>query len=138
MGCKTLGLEPLTPLVTRLQKCNLDIYKVFRMTDNVTSKLKDFRDNVNIEFEHWFNFAVKLGEEVSRVPSVQRLAKGWSRFRPNIENDGSLSYYKGSLAISFPDDINSQLENRLKDRNHIAIFKISSRNYSEDFIRKIS
>ena len=108
------------------------------MTDNVTSKLKDFRDNINIEFEHWLNFAVKLGEEVSRVPSVQRLAKGWSRFRPSIEIDGSLSYYKRSLAISFPDDTNSQLENRLKDRNQIAIFKISSRNHSEDFIRKIS
>ena len=40
------------------------------MTDNVVSELKDFRDNVDIEFEHWFNFAVKLGEEVNTAPSA--------------------------------------------------------------------
>ena len=49
------------------------------------------RNNVDIEFEHWFNFAVKLGEKVNTVPSVPRLAKSWSRFRPNVENDCSLS-----------------------------------------------
>ena len=59
------------------------------MTDNAVSELKVFRDNwighrrirqirirqIDIEFEHWFNFAVKLGEEVNTVPSVPRLAK---------------------------------------------------------------
>ena len=88
------------------------------MIDNVISELKGFRDNVDIEFEHWFNFAVKLGE-VNTVPSIPRVTKSRSRFRPNVENDGSLSYYKRSLAIPFLDDINSQLEYRLKDRNHI-------------------
>ena len=67
------------------------------MTDDVCHiRIKGFRDNVDIEFEHWFNFALKLGEEVNTVPSVQRLAESWSRFRPKmmVENDGSLSYYK--------------------------------------------
>ena len=35
------------------------------MIRNVISELKDFSDNADIEFEHWFNFAVKLGEEVN-------------------------------------------------------------------------
>ena len=93
------------------------------MIDNVISKLKGFRDYVDIEFEHWFNFAVKVGEEVNVVPSVPRLAKSWSQFRPNVGNDGPLSYYKRSLAIPFLDDTNSQLEYRLKNRNHIEIFE---------------
>ena len=41
---------------------------------SVISEFKGFRDNLDIEFEHWFNFALKLGEEVNTVPSVQRLA----------------------------------------------------------------
>ena len=60
------------------------------MTDSLISELKGFRNNDDIESEHWFNYAVKLGEEVNTVPSVPRLAKSWSRFRPNVENDGSL------------------------------------------------
>ena len=79
------------------------------MVDNVISELKSFRDNLDIEFEHWFNFAVKLGKEVNTIPSVPRLAKSWSQFRPNFKNDGSLSYYKNNLAIPFLDDINSPL-----------------------------
>ena len=105
-----------------MQKRNQDIYKSCQTIDNVIFKLKAFRRNVNIKFEHWFNFAVKLGEEVITIPSVPRLTKSWSRFRPNAENDGLLSYYKRSLAIPFLDDIISQLEYRLKDRNHIEIF----------------
>ena len=64
------GLEPLKPLVTKLQERNQDIYKTYQMTDNVVSELKGFGDNVDIEFEHWFNFAVKLGEEVNTAPSA--------------------------------------------------------------------
>ena len=120
------GLEPLKTLVTKFQKRNQNIYKAYQITDNIISEVKGFRDNVDIDFEHWFNFAVKLGEEVNTVPSVPRLANSWNRFRPNVENDGSLSYCKRRLAISSLNDINSQLEYRLKDRNHIDIFAIPS------------
>ena len=59
------GLESLKPLVTKLQKRNQYIYQACQMIRNVISELKDFSDNADIEFEHWFNFAVKLGEEVN-------------------------------------------------------------------------
>ena len=106
-----------------MQKRNQDIYKIYQITGNVIPELRGFRDNVDIEFEYWFNFHVKLGKELNTIPSVQRLGKCWSRFRPNMENDGPLSYYKRSLAISFLDDINSQLEYRMKDRNYTATLK---------------
>ena len=35
------------------------------MIDNVISELKGVSDNVDMEFENWFIFAVKLGEEVN-------------------------------------------------------------------------
>ena len=65
-----------------------------------------FRNNEDKEFKYWFNFAVKLGEEISTVSSVPRLATDLSWFRPNRENDDPLSYYKRSLAITFLDYIN--------------------------------
>ena len=88
------GLERLKPLLTMLQKRNQDIYKAHQMSGSVISDLKGFRDNVDIECEYWFNFAVKLGEEVNTVASVPRLGKSWSRFRPNVGNDGPLSHHK--------------------------------------------
>ena len=71
------------------------------MIENVISELKAFRDNVDIEFEHWFNFSVKLGVEVNTTLSVPRLAKSWGRFRPNVKNECPLSYYMRSFAIPF-------------------------------------
>ena len=66
---------------------------------------------------------------------VPRLAKGWSRFRVNVENDGPKSYYKRAVAVPFPDDMTSQLQDRLQDRDHIDIFALlpsvmSSNNYN--------
>ena len=74
-------------MVTKLQKRNQDIYKAYQIIDNVIFESRGFRDNVDIEFEHWFNFAEILGEEVNAVPSIPRLAKSWSRFRQNVENN---------------------------------------------------
>ena len=48
------------------------------MIDIVISELKIFRNSLDIEFRPRVNFAIKLGEEVNPVPSVPRLAKGWS------------------------------------------------------------
>ena len=42
------GLEPLKPLVTKLQKRNQDNYKAYQMIDNVISELKGFIDTVDI------------------------------------------------------------------------------------------
>ena len=65
---------------------------------------------------------------------VPRLAKVWRRFRSNVENDGPKSY-KRAVAVLSLDDINSQLQGRLQDRNHINIFALlpsvmSSNNYN--------
>ena len=56
--------------------------------------------------------------------SVPRLAKSWSRFKSNVENDGPKSYYKRAIGVPFLDDISSQLQDRLQDRNHIDIFAL--------------
>ena len=47
-----------------------------------------------------------MTESVDVRPSAPRLAKGCSRYRSNIENDGIENFYKIPLAIPFFDDIN--------------------------------
>ena len=82
------------------------------MIDNVISELKGVSDNVDMEFENWFIFAVKFGEEVNIDHQLQDgLCLKAKRF----------SYYKRRLAIPFLDDVNSQREYRLKDRSHFSI-----------------
>ena len=88
------------------------------------SVLKGFRENIDLEFNNSSNFVLKLAEEVGRTPPVPKLAKCWSRFRPNVDNDSSQTYYKRSVVIPFLDNKNSQLESSLKDRNYIEIFTI--------------
>ena len=55
-----IELEPLRPLVTKLQKVSQENCKAYQMIDNVISELKGFRDDVDTGFETWFT--VKLRE----------------------------------------------------------------------------
>ena len=64
------------------------------MTDLVMSDLKRYLENNDEEFKARCNFATTMAHLVDVQPSVPRLAYGWSRFRFNVENDGSNSYYK--------------------------------------------
>ena len=61
------GLEPLNPLVKKLQKRNQGICKTYQMIDNVISKLKGFRDIVDMEFEHWFKSKIKRSSKHSTI-----------------------------------------------------------------------
>ena len=44
------GLEPLKPLVVKLQKRDQDIFKGYYMIDTIVSDLMDYRRNVDKEF----------------------------------------------------------------------------------------
>ena len=49
-------IKPIKPLVTKLQKCNQDIYTAYQMIDNILREFKDYRDGIDIEFQHWHDF----------------------------------------------------------------------------------
>ena len=67
------GLEPIKPLVSKLQKRNQDIFKGYHMIDNVIDRLKGMRGEVDDEFNDWYqqtvginytyNFAIKFIKE---------------------------------------------------------------------------
>ena len=80
-------LEPLKPLVTRSQKENQDIYMAYSMIDLVMSDLKSYWENIDEKLKAWYNLATTMTQSVVVQPSVPRLAKGWRRFRYNVENE---------------------------------------------------
>ena len=128
-------IEPIKPLVTKLQKRIQDIYRAYQIIDNVLRESKNYRDDMDNEFQHRYSFAVRICKDFGIEPGLPRLAKCWSRYRLNVENDGTISYYKRTVAIPFLDDINFQLSERLKDQNHVETFtllpsKIFSESYS--------
>ena len=100
-------LDPLKPLVTKLQKRNQDIYVAYSMIDLVMSDMKLYRENIDKEFKPWYNLATTMAQSADVQLSVPRLAKGKSRFRSNVENNGLRSHYKRVVAVPFLDDINS-------------------------------
>ena len=68
-------LEPLKPLVTKLQKQNQDIYMAHSMTDLVISDLKRYRENIDEEFKARYNLSTTMVQSVDVQPSVPRLAE---------------------------------------------------------------
>ena len=55
-------LEPLKPLVTKLQKGNQDIYQAYQMIDQVNTNLRETKDNVDEGFHHWYEMACEMAK----------------------------------------------------------------------------
>ncbi len=118
------GLEPIKPLVSKLQRRNLDIFKGYHMIDNVIDRLKEMRAEVDDEFSDWYQQAVGIASSVGVHPKKPRTAVCWSVNRDNVEGRSTEEYYKRALGIPFLDDIVNQMEDRRKDRNHVELFNL--------------
>ena len=79
------------------------------MTDSILRELKNYRDDSDNEYQHWYYFAVRICKDVGIEPGLPHLAKCWSSYRQNIENDGTILCNKRTVAIQFLNDIIFQL-----------------------------
>ena len=110
------GLEPTKALVTKLQKRNQDIYQTYCMIDKVLSDLRDIHFSFN---KVWFTFAVDTAKSVGVEPSLPRTARCWSRYDNNVPGEDSETNYQHSIAIPVMNDLITNFEDRILDRNHI-------------------
>ena len=117
-------LEPTKPLLTKLQKRNQDIYQAYCMINKVLSDLRDIQSNIDAEFKVWFTFAVEMAKTVVVEPSLPRAARCWSRYRNNVPGEDSETYYRRSIAIPVMNDLITNLQDRMSDRNHTEIFAL--------------
>ena len=65
-------LSVLKPPSVKLQKRDLDVYKAYNNSNNVTDDLQDIRDNIEDIWTKWFDLAVTTAENISVVPSNQQ------------------------------------------------------------------
>ena len=118
------GLEPLKPLVAKLQKRNLDIYHAYYMINKVIRDLKDIKRDIENEFKGWFKFATDMASSVGVDPEKPRTAKCWSHFKDNVLSTDYESYYRQSIVIPVMDSLINNLEDRIADRKHTEIFSL--------------
>ena len=117
-------LEPLKPLVTKLQKRNQGIYQAYHMIDHVLSDLKHVKNNIEEEFSVWFKFAVDMAASVGTHPDKPRTAKCWSNFKNNVPSTDNESYYRQSIDILVMVNLINNLEDRMADRSHTELFSL--------------
>ena len=118
------GMEPLRPLVKKLQGRNQDIFQAYHMIDSVIEDLSMKRVNIEREFTDWYEQAVKMAQSVGVQPNKPRTIRCWSRFRDNVESNDIEEYFRRSVAVPFLDSITSQLRSRLADRNQVELFNL--------------
>ena len=66
------GLEPLKPLVIKLQKRNSDIYEAYQMIDKLITDIKYLRENINHEFDQGYELTRKMVVAVGSQESKPR------------------------------------------------------------------
>ena len=72
----------------------------------------------------WFTFAVEMAKTVVVEPSLPRAARCWSRYRNNVPGEDSETYYRRSIAIPVMNDLITNLQDRMSERNHTEIFAL--------------
>ena len=72
----------------------------------------------------WFAFAVDMAKSLGLEPSLPRAARCWSRYRNNVPGEDSETYYRRSIAIPVINDLITNFQDRMSDRNHTKIFAL--------------
>ena len=88
------------------------------------SDLRGIQSNIDNEFKVWFSFAVDMAKSVGVEPSLSRTARYWSRYRNNVPGEDSETYYRRSVAIPVMNDVVTNFQDRMSDRNHTEIFAL--------------
>ena len=65
-----------------------------------------------------------MAKTVVVEPSLPRAARCWSRYRNNVPGEDSETYYQRSIAIPVMNDLITNLQDRMSDRNHTEIFAL--------------
>ena len=94
------------------------------MIDKVLSQLRDIQSNIDTEFRVWFTLAVNMARSVGLEPSLPRTARCWSRYRNNVPGEDSETYYRRSTAMPVVNDLITNFQDRISDRNHTEIFSL--------------
>ena len=122
-------LEKVKPIAVKLQKRDIDVMEAYNMIDYSVSDIKDLRNNVEEEFNIWFQDGVRIAEEIGVDITVPRLV-GRQAHRPNAttghSTPGPEEYYRINVAIPFIDHLEAELTTRFNAENRVGceIFRL--------------
>ena len=117
-------MDPLKPIVTKLQERNQDIYQDHQMIDQVINDLRETKDNMDEEFYHWYEMVCEMAKSIGVIPSETRLAKCWSRYRNNVPSEDCESYYRRAIGVPVMDALIVNLHDRMADGNHTELLTL--------------
>ena len=72
----------------------------------------------------WFTFVVDMARPAGVEPSLSRAARCCSHYRNNVPGEDSETYYRRSIAIPVMNDLITNLQDRMSERNHTEIFAL--------------
>ena len=97
-------LENVRPMVSKLQKRDLDIYQAYSMIDQTRERMITTRQEIEEEYSVWYTDATRLatflGTSIS-APGTPRSSRQMQR--ANAPSTSSREHYLRNLAIPFCD-----------------------------------
>ena len=93
------------------------------MIDDVIEHVQNLRDNIDTEFQHWYDDVKLLADDVGGREEMPRITRV-QRHRANVEAETPLLYYKRAIAIPFMDNLIQQLKDRFFAENCLPVIVI--------------
>ena len=106
-------LENVRPMVSNLQKRDLDIYQAYSMIDQTRERMITTRQEIEEEYSVWYTDATRLatllGISIS-APGTPRSSRQMQR--ANASSTSPREHYLRNLAISFCGHLSAEFHNR--------------------------
>ena len=87
------SLDYLKCLSAKLQRRDIDVFQTNTIIDNIKSEIQCLRDDIDIEFQRWYDEAKELASYVDTDGEMPRVSKVQCN-RSNVHANTPLIYYK--------------------------------------------
>ena len=112
-------LSYIRGVTVMLQQRSLDVIQGISLIQDVQMQLKDVRKGIDDWHKSWYEFALKVAEDVGVEPSIPRRCSRQTQ-RDNVEGESPEVYYRRSLTIPFLEHLENELDNRFSHNAKIA------------------
>ncbi|XP_049520900.1 52 kDa repressor of the inhibitor of the protein kinase-like [Dermacentor silvarum] len=118
-------LEFVRPIAAKLQKRDGDIVEAYNMIDKTIDRMKHVREQIESEYDDWFQTAEELALSVDTVITKPRLL-GFQRNRANAPAADAREYYRLNVAVPFLDHVIQEMDSRFpkSDRVGLALLQL--------------
>ena len=94
------------------------------MINQVINDVRETKDNIDGEFDHWYEMACEMAKSVGVMPSEPRLPKCWSQYHNNVLSEDCESYCWIAIRVPVMDALIVNLYDCMADRKHTELFTL--------------